>query len=165
VQHKNLRVAKYDNNPYPHREDMVVVLYGDNFMGVFTDFKKNACMELEKDISKLENQRELPDNDDTTRLNANIQFAQRINLINLEKAREYRKRLNALEYTRRTQTGIIDDDYENPLEKGIRYSSMDALKEEITHERNITAESIKDHTITKTAGNTKTEENEIVHSR
>ena len=135
-------------------------------MGVFTDFKKNASLELEKDISKLESQRELPDNDDTTRINANVQFAQRINLISLEKAREYRKRLNDLEYTRRTQTGIIDDDYENPLEKGVRYSSMEALKEEITHERKSTAENIQNDESIKTAGHTKTEENnEIVHSR
>lgn len=136
-------------------------------MGVFDkDFKKAAYMELEKDISKLESQRTLPDKDDMARINANVQFALRLNLINLEKARQYRKRLSDLEYTRRTQTGIIDDAYENPLEKEIRYSSMEALKEEIAHERNGTAESLQHDSTVKTADNTRTvETNDYVHSR
>ena len=135
-------------------------------MGVFNDYKKSAYMELERDISKLENQRTMPDKDDMARFNANVQFALKINLINLEKAREYRKRLSDLEYSRRTQTGIIDDAYENPLEREIRFSSMEALKEEIAHERNSTAESLQHDSASKVAENNKTvENNNYVHSR
>lgn len=135
-------------------------------MGILNDYKKNAYMELEKDISKLESQREMPDKDDMARFNANVQFAQRINLINLAKAREYRKRLSNLEYTRRTQTGIIDDAYENPLEREIRYSSMEALKEEIAHERESTAASQNHDVNTKSVESTKSvEHEEVVRSR
>ena len=135
-------------------------------MGVFNDYKKNAYMELEKDISKMENQRVLPDKDDMARFSANVQFAQRINLINLEKAREYRKRVNDLEHNRRTQTGIIDDAYENPLEREIRYSSMEALKEEIAHERKNTEVSLQHENNTKSNENIKQiESTEYVHSR
>ena len=85
---------------------------------------------------------------------------------NMEKAREYRERLRNLEYNRRTQTGIIDDAYENPLEKEIRYSSMEALKEEIIHERNSTAESLQYDSISKTVENNKTlETSDYVRSR
>ncbi len=35
----------------------------------------------------------------------------------------------------RTQTGLIDDAYENPLERDIRYSNMDRLRAEIDQER------------------------------
>ena len=122
-------------------------------------------MELEKNISRIESQRTI-DKDNMTRFNANVQFALKINLINMEKAREYRERLRNLEYNRRTQTGIIDDAYENPLEKEIRYSSMEALKEEIIHERNSTAESLQYDSISKTVENNKTlETSDYVRSR
>ena len=134
-------------------------------MGVFNNYKKNAYMELEKNISRIESQRTI-DKDNMTRFNANVQFALKINLINMEKAREYRERLRNLEYNRRTQTGIIDDAYENPLEKEIRYSSMEALKEEIIHERNSTAESLQYDSISKTVENNKTlETSDYVRSR
>ena len=136
-------------------------------MSVFNnDYKKNAYMELEKDISKLESQRTMPDKDDMARFNANVQFAQRINLINLKKAKEYRERAARLEYSRRTQTGIIDDAYENPLEREIRYSSMEALKEEIAHERESTAASQNHEANTKAVESTKSvEHDEVVRSR
>lgn len=130
-------------------------------MGAFDNYKKNAYIELEKELSNLERQNGSPDKDEMSRFSAKVQFAQRINLINLEKAREYRKRVDILEYNIRTQTGIIDDGYENPLEKDIRYSNMEAVKEEIAHERIANAESLHDETIktndnTRTVGNTET---------
>ena len=58
-------------------------------MGVFNDnYKKNAYVELEKDITQLESKREMPSKDDMARFNANVQFAQQLRLISIEKAKE-----------------------------------------------------------------------------
>ena len=59
-------------------------------MGVFNDnYKKNAYVELEKDITQLESKREMPSKDDMARFNANVQFAQRLRLISIEKAKNF----------------------------------------------------------------------------
>ncbi len=104
-------------------------------MGVFNNYQKEADLELERTISNLERQKASIDMNELAKYNANLQFAQRLNLISLKQARAYHKRVSDLLYTMRTQTGIIDDGYENPLEREIRYSSMDQLKADIERTR------------------------------
>ena len=136
-------------------------------MGVFNDnYKKNAYVELEKDITQLESKREMPSKDDMARFNANVQFAQRLRLISIEKAKELRKRIHNLEYTRRTQTGLIDDGYENPLEREIRFSNMEELKKEIAEDRASYLASTETKDCTRPAESIKApEKSEVVHSR
>ena len=104
-------------------------------MGIFGNYQKEANLELERSIQNLERQKASIDMNELAKYNANLQFAQRLNLINLRQARAYHKRLSDLLYTMRTQTGIIDDGYENPLEREIRYSNMDQLKADIEKTR------------------------------
>ena len=104
-------------------------------MGVFKNYQRETDLELERVISNLERQKASIDMVELAKYNANLQFAQRLNLINLKQARAYYKRVSDLLYTMRTQTGIIDDGYENPLEREIRYSNMDQLKADIERTR------------------------------
>lgn len=104
-------------------------------MDKYTEYTKLAEAELDKNMSALESMKNIT-NDDLSIFIANVQFAHRLKLINIDRVRMYQKRLDKLLYIRRTQTGIIDDAYENPLEREIRYSK-EALKRDIAFEKEL----------------------------
>lgn len=113
-------------------------------MGLFENYKVNARAELERDLRKLEEKGQ-PQNEEERQqfLNcgANVEFAQRIQLINQQQARELMRRLQEAQVTARvkelyrTEYESRTDSFENPRERAERYQTMDSINAEIQKER------------------------------
>lgn len=114
-------------------------------MGLFENRKANVMTELERDLRKLEEKGSPKTADENMQFfacNANIEFAQRAQLISQQQAQEMLRRLQeakAVARERDLQKKEYADDmvdgFENPREKAVRYQTMESINAEIQQER------------------------------
>ncbi len=112
------------------------------------NYRVAATAELERNAKALEERDKIEQNKpefmkDTAEFQNNVNFAERLNLINHIQAEAYRERAvkllkeqNNYERLQKTEIrGDIVDDFENSRERADRYQDMDKYKEKIAQER------------------------------
>lgn len=120
-------------------------------MGLFESkkFNERAMTELERRMREIEANVKLDKLDDTVfaNLSAKIDFSQTARLIKQVQADDLRKRLEVVKEQRekrrleREVYGNLDDSFENPHERGLRFASMDEVRERIENEKATTGKS------------------------
>ena len=106
-------------------------------------YRAAAKTELERDIREIEAKDKAAQTrqdfqNGANEVQSNIDFAQRLNLINQEQAEAMRERVKkAMENQQfmRNEGEEIVDDYENPRERAGRYFNMDEANAEISREK------------------------------
>ena len=120
-------------------------------MGLFEskEFNERAMTELERRMREIEAKVKSDKLDDTVfaNLSANIDFSQTARLIKQVQADDLRKRLEVVKEQRekrrleREVYGNLDDGFENPHERGLRFANMDEVRERIENEKATTGKS------------------------
>lgn len=106
-------------------------------------YRAAAKTELERDIRELEArnkeaQRKTDFTENAERIQNNITFSQRLNLISEQQAKEMKRRVDiavAHNQFMRNECEERVDDFENPRERAERYFRMDTVQAEINRER------------------------------
>jgi hypothetical protein len=95
-------------------------------------YRAAATTELEREIRRLEEKDAAFHSSDEHPIDvgavtANVDFAERIRLLDAEQAHSYRERISKLRFEAllRTQTSVIVDDFENPIESSMRLQGLD----------------------------------------
>jgi len=108
------------------------------------NYRAAATTELERDIRSLEERDKTAQTkpvfeQGSNAVNSNINFAERIELINADQADDYYKRVEQaqrrFENLERYETREIVNDTENPRERAHRYQSLDDYNSRIANER------------------------------
>ena len=105
-------------------------------------YKAAAATEIERDLRRLEEKDKRAQSfqdylKDHTVTVSNIGFAERIDLISSEQAASFRARAAAAKFElfERTESRIVVNDFENPLERALRFQGMDECAAKIESER------------------------------
>ena len=105
-------------------------------------YKAAAATEIERDLRRLEEKDKRAQSfqdylNDHTATVSNIGFAERIDLISSEQAASFRERAAAAKFElfERMESRIVVNDFENPLERALRFQSMDECAAKIESER------------------------------
>lgn len=107
------------------------------------DYRAAAIAELERDVRRIEEKDKIAQTkeeirEDTTGIQTNIEFAQRLNLITQQQAEAYKKRVReavGFNDLMRREMEDITDDFENPRERVKRFQNMDEVMGEIRREK------------------------------
>lgn len=100
----------------------------------------NAMELLDDELKQLESEREVINVNQIVAMRAKLQFAQQLQIINQQYALELKRRINEIERTKqfnvyRDNYSDVIDGYENPHERGKKYTTMEQVIAEINQER------------------------------
>jgi len=112
------------------------------------NYKAAATAELERSVRDLEERDKTSETKpafqkDASETQSNLNFSERLELVSATQADALRERVKKAEQDfaklQRTQTMDVVNDFENPLERGRRYQSMENYNAEIAREKAKTA--------------------------